>query len=140
MLNGEKYSFASKFNRFGEVSYAPYLPIILSYRNQSIEMMGLLDTGASMNVLPYEIGLQLGAVWDEQTFVISLSGNLANIEARALLLSGTVSRFAPVNLAFAWTRQRNMPIILGRLNFLAEFDVCFYVSELGFEIAPKQSH
>ena len=44
-------------------------------------MMGLLDTGASMNVLPYEIGLQLGAVWDEQTFVISLSGNLENIEA-----------------------------------------------------------
>ncbi|WP_367275296.1 hypothetical protein [Microcoleus sp. CAWBG58] len=71
MLNGEKYSFASQFNRSGEVSYAPYLPIILSYRNQSIEVMGLLDTGATMNVLPYEIGLQLGAVWDEQTFVIS---------------------------------------------------------------------
>ncbi|MDB9509875.1 retroviral-like aspartic protease [Kamptonema animale CS-326] len=140
MLNGEKYSFASQLDRFDQVSYAPYLPIKLSYRSQSIEVMGLLDTGASMNVLPYEIGLQLGAVWEEQTFIISLSGNLVNIEARALLLSGTVSRFAPVNLAFAWTRQRNMPLILGRLNFLAEFDVCFYVSELGFEIAPKQSH
>lgn len=140
MLNGEKYSFASQFDRFGEVSYAPYLPIKLNYRSQSIDVMGLLDTGASMNVLPYEIGLQLGAVWDEQTFIISLYGNLAAIEARALLLSGTVRGFAPVNLAFAWTKQRNMPIILGRLNFLAEFDVCFYVSELGFEIAPKQSH
>jgi hypothetical protein len=140
MLNGEKYSFAPKLDRFGEVSYAPYLPIRLSYRDRSIDVMGLLDTGASMNVLPYEIGLQLGAVWEEQNFIISLSGNLAAIEARALLLSGIVGDFAPVNLAFAWTKQRNIPLILGRLNFFAEFDVCFYVSELGFEIAPKQSH
>jgi hypothetical protein len=140
MLNGEKNSFAPQFDRFGEVSYAPYLPIRLSYRDRSIDVMGLLDTGASMNVLPYEIGLQLGAVWEEQTFIISLSGNLAAIEARALLLSGIVRDFAPVNLAFSWTKQRNIPLILERLNFLAEFDVCFYVSELGFEIAPKQSH
>ena len=137
MLNGEKYSFAPKVDRFGEVSYAPYLPIRLSYRDRSIDVMGLLDTGASMNVLPYEIGLQLGAVWDEQNFIISLSGNLAAIEARALLLSGTVSNFAAGNLAFAWTRQRNIPLILGRLNFLAEFDVCFYRSLLFFELRPR---
>ena len=57
---------ASRSNRFGQTSIMPYLPIILSNGNQTREVMGLLDTGASVNVLPYEIGLELGALWEEQ--------------------------------------------------------------------------
>jgi hypothetical protein len=34
--------------------------------------MALLDTGASVNVLPYEVGLQLGAVWENQTVANSV--------------------------------------------------------------------
>ncbi|MBE9101337.1 hypothetical protein IQ267_18010 [filamentous cyanobacterium LEGE 07170] len=58
--------------------------------------MALLDTGASVNVLPYEIGLQLGAVWEEQTVPIQLSGNLAQMEARGLVLSATIAEFSSV--------------------------------------------
>lgn len=63
----------------------PYLPIALSYGDQSIEALALLDTGASVNALLYEAGLQLGAAWKEQIgaawkeqkIPIQLSGNLA---------------------------------------------------------------
>jgi hypothetical protein len=60
----------------------PYLPITLSNGSNSLEVMALLDTGASVNVLPYQIGLQLGATWEQQTVPIELSGNLAHSEAR----------------------------------------------------------
>ncbi|WP_439344609.1 hypothetical protein [Vacuolonema iberomarrocanum] len=73
-----------------------YLPVKLTYRGQSVESMALLDTGASVNVLPYEIGLQLGAVWEEQTVPIQLSGNLAQMEARGLVLSATIAEFSSV--------------------------------------------
>jgi len=33
----------------------PYQPIKLSYQNNSAELPGILDTGASVNVLPYKI-------------------------------------------------------------------------------------
>jgi len=42
--------------------------------------MGLLDTGASVNVLPYNVGVQLGASWEEQRFCVTLAGNLARNE------------------------------------------------------------
>lgn len=29
------------------------------------------------------------------------------------------------------------PLLLGRMNFFLEFDVCFYRSQLAFEIRPK---
>lgn len=40
----------------------PYMPLILSLDGQSLNTEGLLDTGASVNVLPYELGLQLGLI------------------------------------------------------------------------------
>ena len=99
--------------------------------------MALLDTGATVNVLPYEIGLQLGAVWEEQIVPIQLSGNLARMEARGLVLSATVAEFPSVLLAFAWTESREAPLILGHMNFFAEFDVCFYRGDFAFELRPR---
>jgi hypothetical protein len=85
-----------------------------------------------------EIGLQLGAVWEAQTVPIQLSGNLDRNEARGLVLSGTVAQFSPVLLAFAWTQSRDVPVILGHMNFFEEFNVCFYRHELSFEVQAGQ--
>lgn len=139
MLNAERYSFVERQNDSGETITTPYLPIGLTYQNRSLQVSGLLDTGASVNVLPYEIGLQLGAVWEEQTISVLLTGNLARFLARGLVVSAQVGQFAPVRLAFAWTQANDVPLILGRQNFFSEFDVCFYGSQLAFEVCPKQT-
>jgi hypothetical protein len=85
------------------------------------------------------MGLELGAVWDPQGPSLRLSGNLAQFEARAFVISAVVSRFAPVRLVFAWTQADNIPVILGQVNFFMEFDVCFYRAQQAFEIRPKST-
>ncbi|MBW4548644.1 MAG: hypothetical protein KME25_30075 [Symplocastrum torsivum CPER-KK1] len=137
MLDGKRFPFIECTNSLGLSSTLPYLPITLTYSNRSVEAMALLDTGASVNVLPYDLGLQLGAVWEEQTVPIQLSGNLARMEARGLVLSATVAEFPSVLLAFAWTESREAPLILGHMNFFAEFDVCFYRADFAFELRPR---
>lgn len=102
-----------------------------------MEIAALLDTGASVNVLPSSVGIQLGAVWEEQTTSVTLAGNLAAVEARGLLVSAQISNFAPVQLVFAWSLSDDAPLLLGWMNFFLEFDVCFYRSQLAFEIRPK---
>ncbi len=138
MLDSQRFSFTERIDSLGRSSVMPYLPITLSNGPNSIEVMALLDTGASVNVLPYEIGLQLGLIWEQQTVAIQLSGNLAHNEARGLVLSGTVAQFSPILLAFAWTRSTDVPVILGHLNFFAEFNVCFFRHELAFEICLRE--
>lgn len=137
MFNGMRYPFQPKRDEFGVLSDVPYLPLTLTYQNRSVEVMGLLDTGASVNVLPYNIGVQLGAIWEEQRFSVTLAGNLARGEAKGLLLLARVGEFEPVQLAFAWSRVNDIPILLGRTNFFAEFDVCFYGARSVFEVSPK---
>jgi hypothetical protein len=83
------------------------------------------------------VGIQLGVVWDEQTTSVTLAGNLATVEARGLLVSAQIGDFDPVRLVFAWSLSDDAPLLLGRMNFFLEFDVCFYRSKLVFEIRPK---
>ena len=59
----------------------PWLPITLSIGKRNISTFGLLDSAATVNVLPFQIGQALGAIWDEQTIEMDLSGNLAHLEA-----------------------------------------------------------
>lgn len=137
MLDGQRYLFTERADSLGRSVIMPYLPLTLTLENRSLDVMALLDTGASVNVLPYEIGLQLGAVWKNQTVSIPLSGNLARSDSRGLVVSGTIAQFSPILLAFAWTEMRDTPVILGHMNFFAEFNVCFYRHELAFEVCPK---
>ncbi|MBV8781910.1 MAG: hypothetical protein JO353_10975, partial [Phycisphaerae bacterium] len=85
----------------------------------------------------YAIGVQLGFNWDQQTTTVQLTGNLASVQARVVLVAATVAQFPPVRLAFAWAKQESIPIILGQVNFFLEFDVCFFRSRSLFEVRPK---
>lgn len=139
MVKRIRFPFTEVDPSLGELSTLPYLPITLTYQDESIQASGLLDTGATVNVLPYEMGLRLGLNWDRQRLTVPLGGNLARFEARAVVLNATVEAFAPVEMAFAWTKDRNAPLILGHMNFFLSFNVCFYRSELMFEISPKKT-
>ncbi len=139
MTDMERFPFSEKDEIFGVASSLPYLPLTFTYRNRSVSVSGLLDTGASVNVLPYDMGIQLGADWKRQKMPVRLTGNLAQLEARVLIVSAKVGQFAPVRLTLAWTQANNIPLILGQVNFFMEFDVCFFRSQSVFEISPKQS-
>jgi hypothetical protein len=135
--NAQRFNFTEGFDTFGIPDALPQLPLALTYRDSSIEVSALLDTGASVNVLPYSIGVQLGAVWEEQTTSVVLAGNLTPVEARGLLVSAQIGDFDPVCLVFAWSLSNDAPLLLGRMNFFLEFDVCFYRSQLVFEVCPN---
>ena len=137
MDNMERIAFTSGNGAYGDSSLLPLLPIVLTYQGRSTRASGLLDTGATINVLPYQFGVALGAVWEQQTPVMHLTGNLARFEARPLIVSVAVSQFASVRLVFAWTQAEHVPLILGQVYFFMEFDVCFYRSQQAFEIRPK---
>ena len=114
MADRQQFPYVAVRNASGEVGLRPLLPITLQYGERRHEASGLLDTGADVNVLPYQLGLDLGGIWDSQQTSIQLSGNLANYPARGIILEASVANFAPVKLAFAWTEAENVPLILGQ--------------------------
>lgn len=132
-----QYPFMARAGGMGTAGFMPVLPIKLA-ATKSTEVPALLDTGATVNVLPFSCGTDLGFEWSRQTTTIQLGGNLSTAEARVVAVLAVVGDFPPVRLAFAWTRSDQVPVILGQMNFFMEFDVCFFRSRQLFEIRPAQ--
>jgi hypothetical protein len=139
MVSSVRFPYIVTRNLKGEGMLRPQMPLTLMYRNESREAIGLLDTGADVNVLPYTLGLALGAVWEAQDTIVQLSGNLAQYEARGIVINATIGAFEPVRLVFAWTQAPNVPLLLGQVNFFAEFDVCFYRAQSVFEVWSRNN-
>ncbi len=139
MAHRSRFDYTPARQELAAASYMPLVPLQLHYAGQIVDAEGLLDSGATVNVLPYSVGEKLGAVWADQQTPLHLSGNLANLEARALLVNAHLENCDEVQLAFAWTRSNDVPVILGQVNFFMIFEVCFYRAELAFEIALRNS-
>jgi hypothetical protein len=122
-----KYSTTSPTQN--EFDSLPRIPLRLRQGDRSVEAMGLVDSGATVNVLPYERGLDLGAVWNDRQAIVQLAIPLAAIVE--------IGDLGATELVFAWVSSPNVPLILGQTNFFLEFDVCFYRSRSEFEVKPK---
>ena len=137
MSEAQRFPYIEIDPSLGSASALPYVSLTLELDAKAASVSALIDSGAALSVLPYDVGIQLGVVWEQQTMPVRLAGNLADSDARAILVAATVGPFAPVRLAFAWTRNNQVPVILGQVNFFMEFDVCFFRSQSAFEVKPR---
>ncbi len=132
-----RFHYSTTHSNQNEFDSLPRLPLSLRREEQSITAVGLVDSGATVNVLPYELGLQLGGRWDSRKSIIQLAGNLSSQPAMPFSAIAQIGEFPPTELVFAWVKSANAPLILGQTNFFLEFDVCFYRAQLEFEVQPK---
>jgi hypothetical protein len=118
----------------------PYQQLRLQNQRYVVDRLALVDSGATVNVLPYSVGLQLGALWEQQGVELSLAGNLAAVPARGLLLSARIAHLPPVCLAFAWAYSDEVPLLLGQMNFFQEYEICFYQADWGNGLSGCPTH
>jgi hypothetical protein len=70
------FSYSDDRATSGLQANLPFVPTTLSYREQLIQVPALIDSGSSVNVLPYDIGQDLGLVWEAQDFPLEVVGVL----------------------------------------------------------------
>nr|VFK22219.1 MAG: hypothetical protein BECKLPF1236A_GA0070988_103367 [Candidatus Kentron sp. LPFa]VFK35160.1 MAG: hypothetical protein BECKLPF1236C_GA0070990_103396 [Candidatus Kentron sp. LPFa] len=133
-----KFSYSVSDPSQSEFDNLPRLTFLLSLDSREVEATGLVDSGATVNVLPYSTGIRLGEKWDDSRPYIRLTGNMGNFPAIPLAATAKIGDFRPVHLMFAWVKT-DAPLILGQTNFFMEFDVYFYRSKLEFELMQKLS-
>lgn len=109
-----KVPFSQAASILGEAGFNPLLPISLTINDLSTEQLGLLDTGASVNVLPYVTGLSLGLNWETQNLPLQLTGNLANFEAKAVLTQAKIGDFNPIRWPLLGLKPNEFHSFLGK--------------------------
>ncbi len=132
-----RFKYPTSHPSHTQLGSMPRLSLTLKLNQITLDVFGLVDSGATINVLPFSVGQQLGAIWDTQKAVIRLAGNMANSMAQPIVLKAEIGNFPPVSLAFAWVLHDNVPVILGQTNFFTEFDICFFRKDFEFEVKLK---
>lgn len=136
MSGPAQFPYVQLHPAFGAAGYAPLAPVTLLLRGVVVHDHALVDSGATVNVLPYTMGLSLGGNWNAFPGSIPLSGVLGNYPAKPLILEVAVGHFTPVPMAFAWSQSPHARLILGQVNYFELFDVCFHRKRGTFEIQP----
>src|SRR3984957_6878740 len=130
----EQFPYCDRDPASGGLDLMPDLPIVLRHQSHWLSAVGLVDSGASISVLPYSLGVQLGFDWNSQQAPITLAGTLAQVAARGIVVEAAVGQLSPVRLALAWADSDQVPFLFGQFNFFQAFDVCFFRSRGVFEI------
>lgn len=79
-----------------EFDSLPRIPLILRRDEKTVEALGLVDSDATVNVMPYELGREFGATWDDNRAIVQLAGNLGNQPATPFFAMVRVGDIAPV--------------------------------------------
>lgn len=85
-----RFKYSTSDPSQNEFDSLPRLPLVLRLNKQSVEVVGLVDSGATVNVLPYEVDLRLGAIWDDGKANVQLAGTLSNLKAMPLFVTAQV--------------------------------------------------
>src|SRR3954453_21672899 len=88
----------------------PILPIRLTHGSIVLAEHALLDTGATVSILPFDVGLRLGLDWNAPMPLVPLSGNLQRHVAKGVKLQVQVGPYPTVEVVFAWSQDTNAPL------------------------------
>lgn len=115
--------------RFADDDIArPFVPVILRLGGNEIQELAMIDSGADVSVLPYRVGVNLGALWEDQDEVLVVAGLTEDLESRDITLNLTIGTLPRIMVPFAWTARDDLPVILGQSGFFSQFDICFFRS------------
>jgi hypothetical protein len=131
-----QFPFLPRPNGNGPLDLVPLLPVQLRYAGVSVDVVGLVDTGSSFNVLPYDDGAKFGIDWNNLPQSLTLGGARGPTPAKILTLDAVIGSLTPVSLVFAWASSNDFPVIFGQANFFFNFDVCLFRRHSYFQIQP----
>lgn len=139
MSSPARFPYLPRGTGNGPLDLAPLLPVRLSRNGIDVDVVALVDSGASFSVLPYDVGVQFGLAWNALPHGLMLGGVAKGSPAKMIALDLTFGPIGPVSQLFAWASNNDPPVALGQATFFLNFDVFFYRAQSYFEIQPASA-
>ena len=112
----------------------PLLPVQLERSGKVVNEAALVDSGAGMSVLPYQLGLEFGFDWATAKPGIALRGFASADDTRLVFLNVEAQPFEKFLNVFLWVKNPSARLILGQANFFAHFEITFAAHTKSFSL------
>ena len=125
------------YQQIDAYSIMPIIPIRLEHDRFSILTDALIDSGASVNVMPFQLGLELGFEWESCPVGTNLVGSLSEVETRLVVVQAFVADLRKIQLGFVWVKSNRSRVLLGQNNFFKHYSICFSRTTLKIQLAEE---
>jgi len=136
MSSPARFPYLQRGTGNGPHDLVPFLPAVLSRGGINVSVLGLVDSGSSFSVLPYDVGNRYGLDWNHLPHGLTLAGPAGGRSAKVLAVDLTFGPFGPLSQLFAWSSANDTPVLFGQITFFLNFDVFFCRAQSYFEIQP----
>lgn len=75
MSEAQRFPYIEIDPSLGAASALPYVSLTLEFDAKVVSVPALVDSGAALSVLPYDVGIRLGAVWEQQMISVAFKIN-----------------------------------------------------------------
>ncbi len=127
------------YRQIDQFSTMPIIPMRLEHDLTVIDVEALIDSGSAVNVMPYQIGLDLGFDWAACPAGGALTGNLSVPETRLLVVQALIADLKKIQLGFVWVNSDRPRLLLGQNNFFKHYNICFSRTNLKIQISEEIS-
>jgi len=125
------FSFKYKATKLksGELIHRPLIPITISGKVK-LDIMGILDTGSDMTIIPKEIAEIIGIEYTKDNEVSGISGvRVKAREGKINIVFGKGREVYSFNIPVLVPEKEGLSIIIGRLGFFDQFKIIFSETE-----------
>ncbi len=114
-----------------EPDYSPMLPVTLQYKDKSVDVLALLDSGADTLVVPKGIAEILGIDLSGQKETVIGIGKAEAIDTTIdLILQHKYNKYhIRAEAKVILTANDSFPVLLGRADFFEAFHITFKENE-----------
>ena len=110
------------------IIYRPVATVRVKGPKNEVLTEMLIDSGADISIIPFELGSYLGFLIEKNEDIKSLGGISGGIPVVYRKIRVEIGAFV-INIKVAWAVVEDVPEILGRVDFFDEFDIEFKQKE-----------
>lgn len=114
----------------GTVIYRPLIPITLEGETK-IDVIGMLDSGSDITIIPEEMAEVLGVEYKRENIIYGIAREPVNVKEGKISVKfgkgNEIYRFEiPVLIP---SEQEDVPVVIGRIGFFDQFKITFIEAE-----------
>ena len=113
--------------QFGTI-WMPTATVEIKYQKLSLSCEMLVDTGAYLSMIPYQVGVELGLTISEDEILEAGGAGGASIPHVVKEVEIQIGDYS-IHARIGWALTDEVPLLLGRLDVFDEFDIEFSQSQ-----------
>ena len=120
-----RYHYRKESSVISATVLRPVAEVTLEYKDQTVEVVMYIDSGADITMVPLEVGKALGLKQEPNDEILEIKGVSGSGVPYILKKANIILNGEKLKIHLAWALIEEVPLLLGRMDIFPKFKITF---------------